>query len=161
MRKNNNEVESILRGLIGKRMHAMEEGKSSEDDLLGLLLESNRRDMDENGRPSQGMTMEDVIEECKLFYLVGMETTSVLLTWTMIVLSMHPEWQDLAREEVLGLFERNKPNYEGLSRLKIVSTTFGFASAGCLILEGFNHRNCQWRYKCLLFSPLIAGDHDP
>jgi cytochrome P450 len=52
-----------------------------------------------------------------------METTSVLLTWTMAVLSMHPEWQDRAREEVLGLFGKNKPEYEGLSRLKIVSAS--------------------------------------
>ncbi|CAM0881792.1 unnamed protein product [Alopecurus aequalis] len=121
MRKNNDEVESILRGLIGKRMQAMEEGKSSQEDLLDLLLESNRRDIGKNGQPSKGMTMEDVIEECKLFYLAGMETTSVLLTWTMIVLSMHPEWQDLAREEVLGLFGRNKPQYEGLRQLKTVT----------------------------------------
>ncbi|KAF7090833.1 hypothetical protein CFC21_093527 [Triticum aestivum] len=121
MRKNNKEVESILQGLINKRMRAMEEGEKSENDLLGLLLESNMKDVDENGQPSQGMAMEDVIEECKLFYLAGMETTSVLLTWTMIVLSMHPEWQDLAREEVLGLFRKNKPEYEGLSRLKTVT----------------------------------------
>ncbi|CAD6237788.1 unnamed protein product [Miscanthus lutarioriparius] len=124
MRQINKEVNSILRGLIGKRMQAMkEEGESStSDDLLGLLLESNARHADENGGQSTlGMTIEDVIEECKLFYFAGMETTSVLLTWTMVLLSMHPEWQDRAREEVTGLFGRNKPEYEGLSRLKTMT----------------------------------------
>lgn len=117
----NNEIESILRGLIGKRIQAMEGGESTKDDLLGLLLESNMRHTNENGKSSTGMTIEDVIEECKLFYFGGMETTSVLLTWIMVVLSMHPEWQDRAREEVLGLFGQDKPGYEGLNRLKTVT----------------------------------------
>jgi cytochrome P450 len=126
MRRNNKEVESILRDIIGKRIQAMKQGESTKDDLLGLLLETNMRDTDgDNSQPtSMAMTIEDVIEECKVFYFAGMETTSVLLTWTMVVLSMHPEWQDRAREEVLGLFGKNKPEYEGLSRLKIVSTLF-------------------------------------
>ncbi|TVU35849.1 hypothetical protein EJB05_17756, partial [Eragrostis curvula] len=119
MHQVNKEIESILRGIIGKRIQAMKEGESTKDDLLGLLLESNMRHADESGQSSTGMTIEDVIEECKLFYFAGMETTSVLLTWTMVVLSMHPEWQDRAREEVLGLFGKNKPEYDGLSRLKI------------------------------------------
>uniref|UniRef100_A0A0A8Y3F2 Uncharacterized protein n=1 Tax=Arundo donax TaxID=35708 RepID=A0A0A8Y3F2_ARUDO len=34
---------------------------------------------------------------------------------------MHPEWQDRAWEEVLGLFGKNKPEYDGLSRLKTVT----------------------------------------
>ncbi|CAL4962526.1 unnamed protein product [Urochloa decumbens] len=121
MRQIKSEVETILRGLIGKRMQAMREGEPTKDDLLGLLLESNMRDTDENGQSSLGMTIEDVMEECKLFYFAGMETTSVLLTWTMILLSMHPEWQDRAREEVLALFGKNKPGYDGLSRLKTVT----------------------------------------
>nr|CAB3477684.1 unnamed protein product [Digitaria exilis] len=121
MRQIKNEIETILRGLISKRMQAMKEGEATKDDLLGLLLESNIRDTDQNGQSSLGMTIEDVMEECKLFYFAGMETTSVLLTWTMILLSMHPEWQDRAREEVLGLFGKNKPGYDGLSRLKIVT----------------------------------------
>jgi cytochrome P450 len=123
-------VESILRGIIGKRIRAMERGESSEDDLLGVLLEttSTRDDADGDGNnnsQSTGMgrlTIQDVMEECKLFYFAGMETTSVLLTWTMVVLSAHPEWQDRAREEVLGLFGRDKPEHQGLSRLKTVST---------------------------------------
>uniref|UniRef100_A0A0E0JLF3 Cytochrome P450 n=1 Tax=Oryza punctata TaxID=4537 RepID=A0A0E0JLF3_ORYPU len=115
------EIDSILRGLIGKRMQAIKEGESTKDDLLGLLLESNMRHTVENGQSSQGLTIEEVIEECKLFYFAGMETTSVLLTWTMLLLSMHPEWQDRAREEILGQFGKNKPEYEGLSRLKIVT----------------------------------------
>ncbi|TVU35855.1 hypothetical protein EJB05_17762, partial [Eragrostis curvula] len=112
------EVNSILRGMIGKRIEAIKEGKNTKDDLLGLLLQSNMRHADENGQSSMGMTIDDVIEECKLFYFAGMETTSVLLTWTMVILSMHPEWQDRAREEVLGLFGKRKPEYDGLSHLK-------------------------------------------
>nr|CAB3473659.1 unnamed protein product [Digitaria exilis] len=121
MRQINKEVNSILRELIGKRIQAMKEGETTRNDLLGLLLESNMRHTDDNGQSSLGMTIEDVIEECKVFYLAGMETTSVLMAWTMVVLSMHPEWQDRAREEVIGLFGRTKLEYQGLSRLKTVN----------------------------------------
>jgi cytochrome P450 len=114
------EVRKTLRRIIEKREKALKNGETSNDDLLGLLLESNMRES--NGASSLGMTTEDMIEECKLFYFAGMETTSVLLTWTLIVLSMHPEWQERAREEVLAHFGRsNKPDYDTLSRMKIVS----------------------------------------
>ncbi|CAL4975169.1 unnamed protein product [Urochloa decumbens] len=121
MHRINKEIETILRDLIGKRIQAMKDGESNKDDLLGLLLESNTTETDRSGQSSMAMTIEDVIEECKLFYFAGMETTSVLLTWTMVVLSMHPEWQDRAREEVLALFGKNKPELEGLNHLKTVT----------------------------------------
>ncbi|KAF8696976.1 hypothetical protein HU200_036622 [Digitaria exilis] len=122
MRRINKEIETILRNLIGKRIQAMKKGdESTKDDLLGLLLESNMRVTDGGSKSGMAMTIEDIIGECKLFYFAGMETTSVLLTWTMVVLSIHPEWQDRAREEVLGLFGKNKPELEGLGGLKIVT----------------------------------------
>ncbi|KAJ6826795.1 cytochrome P450 72A15-like isoform X1 [Iris pallida] len=114
------EVRGILRGIIEEREKAIEKGTTDQEDLLGLLMESDsneRRGKSKNLR----MTTEEVIQECKLFYFAGQETTSVLLTWTMVALSMHPSWQVRAREEVLEVFGQNKPDNDGLIRLKIVT----------------------------------------
>ncbi|KAF8696973.1 hypothetical protein HU200_036618 [Digitaria exilis] len=119
MREIDREIRKILREIIGKREKAIKNGETDNDDLLGLLLESNMRQS--NGNAKLGLSTEDVIEECKLFYFAGMETTSVLLTWTLILLSMHPEWQERAREEVLSHFGRAKPDFDSLSRLKTVT----------------------------------------
>ncbi|XP_044443353.1 cytochrome P450 72A15-like [Triticum aestivum] len=121
MHQINRKIESILRTLTEKRMKAMQEGESTKDDLLGLMLHSSMTATNENSQSIPGMTIEEVIQECKLFYFAESETTSVLLTWTMIVLSMHPEWQYRARNEILGIFGKNKPEYEGFGRLKTVT----------------------------------------
>jgi cytochrome P450 len=118
MKEINREIEGTLRGMIDKRERAIENGEASGDDLLGLLLQSNL----ESGKGGLRMSTEDVVEECKLFYFAGMETTSVLLTWTLVILGMRPEWQDRAREEVFSVFGRDKrPDFDGISRLKTAS----------------------------------------
>nr|XP_011460595.1 PREDICTED: cytochrome P450 72A15-like isoform X1 [Fragaria vesca subsp. vesca] len=124
-KKLHNEITSMLRNIVQNKINAMRAGESSVDDLLGLLLQSNgQTDLSENAsstRSNEMMTIEDVIEECKMFYLAGQETTSSLLTWTMIVLAMHPDWQEKAREEVLRVCGEKEPNFEAIGRLKIVN----------------------------------------
>ncbi|XP_030440285.1 cytochrome P450 72A397-like [Syzygium oleosum] len=108
------ELQALLMDIIRRREEAMRGGEGAGDDLLGLLLESNIK---ENVR----MSLHDVIEECKTFYIAGQETTSVLLVWTIFLLSVHSDWQARAREEVLQIFGSRKPGLDGLGHLKIVT----------------------------------------
>ncbi|XAR56403.1 Secologanin synthase [Bertholletia excelsa] len=114
------EVGDLLNVVINKRKEAVSEHRT--DDLLGILLKSNLREMQQQGnRETVTLSIDEVTEECKLFYIAGQETTSVLLVWTMILLSKYPKWQDLAREEVLAVFGDKKPYFDGLNELKVVS----------------------------------------
>lgn len=118
MKSISEEIRRLLRGIIQQREKAMEREEAlamdGGGDLLGTLMESNRREK------GQGMSIDDVIKECKLFYFAGSETTSLLLIWTMVMLSHHQEWQSRARHEVLQVFGQRQPSYDGLNRLKIV-----------------------------------------
>ncbi|CAE5967293.1 unnamed protein product [Arabidopsis arenosa] len=114
------EVDVILRGIVSKREKAREAGEPANDDLLGILLESNSEESQGNG-----MSVEEVMKECKLFYFAGQETTSVLLVWTMVLLSHHQDWQARAREEVRQVLgENNKPDMESLNNLKVMTMIF-------------------------------------
>ena len=118
-------IQSSLEDIIDKKTKAMQAGESSSDDLLGVLLESISNEQLQNGSKSVGMSLDDVIGECKLFYFAGQETTSNVLVWTIILLSIHPEWQSRAREEVLQVLGNNgKPDFDNLNHLKIVSRTY-------------------------------------
>ena len=95
-------IKASLMDIINNREKALKAGEATKNDLLDILLESNHKEIQEHGNNKNvGMNIEDVIGECKLFYFAGQETTSSLLVWTMLLLSMYPDWQIRAREEVL------------------------------------------------------------
>ncbi|GJY35679.1 cytochrome P450 CYP72A219-like protein [Tanacetum coccineum] len=118
------EVKALIRGIIDKRMIAMKAGEQSNDDLLGILLDSNNQEIKQHGNSSSGLSIDEVIEECKLFYFAGQETTGNLLVWTMILLAQHKNWQARAREEVLLACGEKKPDIHELNHLKIVTMIF-------------------------------------
>ncbi|XP_059433014.1 cytochrome P450 CYP72A616-like [Corylus avellana] len=118
------EIKSMLRNLIQRKVNSMRIGESRVDDLLGLLLQYNNQSSapgNASGTEDNGLSIEEIIEECKQFYLAGQETTSSWLVWTMIVLAMHPDWQEKAREEVLLICAKKEPNFEAVGHLKIVT----------------------------------------
>ena len=126
MKEISKEMQDLLVDIIKKREKALKSGdhKMVDDDLLGMLLKSNLKEIKENkNNKCAGKCIEDVIEDCKLFYFAGKVTTANVLAWTMILLSIHQKWQVRVREEVWQVFGKNKPGCDGLSHLKIVSVS--------------------------------------
>ncbi|KAF5801435.1 putative secologanin synthase [Helianthus annuus] len=118
------EVKGLVKGIIDKRVAHMKKGGNSNDDLLGILLDSNYKEIKQYGHTKFGLSIDDVVEECKLFYFAGQETTANLLVWTMIMLGQHISWQNRARDEVLKIFGDKKPDIDGLNQLKVINMIF-------------------------------------
>ncbi|KAI7751116.1 hypothetical protein M8C21_028710 [Ambrosia artemisiifolia] len=118
------EVNVSIRSIIDKRIKEVKTGESNYHDFLGIILESNIRELDQHQNKTHGMTINEIIEECKVFYFTGQETTSSLLLWTIILLSRHQEWQSRAREEVLNVLVNKGMNVDELNHLKVVNMIF-------------------------------------
>ena len=84
-------------------------------DFLGLLVKATH-DSDERYH----LSIQDIIDECKTFYVSGDATTSLLLSWAVLLLSIHKEWQEKARDEVFELFGKEHPRSDSIAKLKTV-----------------------------------------
>ncbi|GMH18947.1 hypothetical protein Nepgr_020788 [Nepenthes gracilis] len=127
------EIKGSLVKLIERRKESwrseMEAAAAAEEpkDLLGLLVQAGigdggSRTGEFNPFPSGKITVDDIVEECKSFFFAGKQTTSNLLTWTTVLLAMHPQWQVLARDEVLRVCgSRDVPTKDGIAKLKTLS----------------------------------------
>eukprot|EP00250_Pteridium_aquilinum_P003382 c13695_g1_i1 orf=197-1762(+) len=117
----NNQIKRTLEEIIQKRLSSSSECRKDMygSDLLGLMLSAYREEVQGNQRNSK-MSLQEIIAECKTFFFAGHETTSSLLTWTIMLLAIHSEWQERAREEVFHLFGTGPPNADSLNHLKIV-----------------------------------------
>ena len=66
-------IRDMVLSIITKRQNAMEKVEASKNEnLLGILLESNASQIEEQqNKKDVGMSIEEVINECRLFYFAG------------------------------------------------------------------------------------------
>uniref|UniRef100_A0A0R0EBT8 Uncharacterized protein n=1 Tax=Glycine max TaxID=3847 RepID=A0A0R0EBT8_SOYBN len=107
------EIDELLLSIIESRKNSPK--KNSQQDLLGLLLQGNHQ---VDGRSGKTLTSREVVDECKTFFFGGHETTALAITWTLLLLAMHQDWQNQLRDEIREVVGGDKLNITLLSGLK-------------------------------------------
>ncbi|KAL7144837.1 hypothetical protein ABFS83_07G038900 [Erythranthe nasuta] len=119
------EIEQFVRvsiiGMIKERLNKTTVPASGEYDLLDVLLEELYKGSITKESERQSI-IEYAVRECRTFFFAGFESSSSLMTWTMVMLSVHPEWQTKAREEIFQVLGDKKDiSSDDISKLKIVT----------------------------------------
>ncbi|XVF43277.1 hypothetical protein PTKIN_Ptkin02bG0027500 [Pterospermum kingtungense] len=111
-------IHNSVMGIVKKREEKVASGEANSfgTDFLGSLI-NGYHDADQKNR----LCVQDLVDECKTFYFAGQETTNSLLAWAVLLLAIHQDWQEKARQEVIKVFGNRNPHSEGIGRLKIMT----------------------------------------
>lgn len=101
------ESNAILNEIIDER----ERSKEVRNDLLDMLLETRYED---NGQP---MSREQLIDEIKILFIAGHETSANALTFTLKLLAMHPEVQQKIVDEMVSIEKETSDTIEQLQKM--------------------------------------------
>ncbi|KAL3633041.1 hypothetical protein CASFOL_026025 [Castilleja foliolosa] len=142
------------------------------NDLLELMINASLKHSANDHHKSSNaiITANDVVEECKTIFFAGKHTTANLLTWTTVLLAMHPQWQDQAREEVLRVCgARDTPTKDDLPKLKTLGMILNeslrlYPPAVAIIRRAKTDMQLGGLHIPLgteLLIPILAVHHDP
>lgn len=106
------EIDKLLLSIVEARKNSPKQ--NSQKDLLGLLLKENNED----GKLGKTLTSREVVDECKTFFFGGHETTALAITWTLLLLATHEDWQNQLRQEIKEVVGNNELDITMLAGLK-------------------------------------------
>ncbi|SHF83739.1 cytochrome P450 [Flavobacterium defluvii] len=101
------ESNNIIRKIIEERKSSNEE----INDLLNMLLETRYEDTGES------MSIEQLIDEIKVLFIAGHETSANALTFTLHLLGRNPEVQQKILEEVIEIESQTENVIEQLQKM--------------------------------------------
>lgn len=105
------ETDVIIRGIIEERKNSGEK----HNDLLDMLLETRYEDT------SEGMSTQQLIDEIKILFIAGHETTANALTFTLHLLGNHPEIQQKVLDEIIKIESETDDVVEQLQKMNYIN----------------------------------------
>jgi len=122
-RKLGEEINKLMFSIIEARMNSNDKIQHQQD-LLGHLLKENNGTY---GQLNKGLTKKELVDECKTFFFGGYETTSLSITWTLLLLALHEDWQNQLRDEIKEVVGKEELDINFLADLKKVIPNQNFA----------------------------------
>ncbi|PPD91090.1 hypothetical protein GOBAR_DD11992 [Gossypium barbadense] len=94
-------IQDCVMKIVKKREDQVVNGEADSfgNDFLGLLVNAYH-DLDQKNR----LSLQDLVDECKTFYISGQETVNSLLGWIVLHLAIYGDWQEKARRELIDIF---------------------------------------------------------
>ncbi|MGC4041299.1 MAG: cytochrome P450 [Flavobacterium sp.] len=105
------ETDVIIRAIVEERKQSGE----MYNDLLDMLLETRYED---TGEP---MATQQLIDEIKILFIAGHETTANALTFTLHLLANHPEIQQKVLDEILEIESQTDDVVEQLQKMTYIN----------------------------------------
>lgn len=113
------EIREVLSKIIQPRYDAVTNNTvGKEEDILSTLLQVV--DLDTNKR----FSFKEILDQVAMLFLAGHETTASSLTWTLYLLSMFPEEQERAYQEVLEVAKDEKLTIQHIRKMKHLTNIF-------------------------------------
>ncbi|KAH9625445.1 hypothetical protein KSS87_023312 [Heliosperma pusillum] len=118
--KERKKLDYETREAIRTLMQRTNTSRENSRNLLNLFMTT--KDDDNNTKEKCLLSIDEVIEECKTFYFAGKDTTANLLTWALVLLATHHEWQEKARDEVFQVIGVNGlPTSHNINEFKLIN----------------------------------------
>ncbi len=102
------EAEQIIREVI----EARQKSDAEQDDLLQMLIDARYEDT------GKTMSYRQLLDETKILFVAGHETTANALAWTWYLLAQHPAALQKIREEVTQINSDGVLQFEDLRKLE-------------------------------------------
>jgi cytochrome P450 len=101
------ESDAIIREIVEARINS----NAKQNDLLDMLLETRYEDSGE------AMSTQQLIDEIKILFIAGHETTANALTFTLHLLGNHPEVQQKILDELIAIESETTAVVEQLQKM--------------------------------------------
>jgi len=164
----------ILKEIVAQIIENREKSEHLHHDLLAMYLSTA------DAETGKKLNAEEILDEVMTMFVAGHETTSVVLTWTLVLLHQHPEIFEKVKSEIDDNFREQPLNGEELKNfpylkmciqesMRLYPPVWGFGRKaleedeimGIPIPKGGNvnipvlflHRNSSYWEKPLTFYP--------
>jgi pentalenene oxygenase len=106
-----------LRKLVNDIVVQHRNGSVVTDDLVSILMAAN--DPEASDQDHRSLTDAEIFDQLTAFFIAGSETTASALSWSLYLLSRHPEVLARLQDEVDRVLTDAPARYEQLSELPI------------------------------------------
>ncbi|XP_054807904.1 cytochrome P450 714C2-like isoform X3 [Prosopis cineraria] len=114
------EISSMIKRLVNQRLMV-----GNKQDLMQMIMEGATKCNEDGGGDdllSNPISRDKfIVDNCKNIYFAGQETTAITVSWALMLLAEHQDWQDRCRAEVLQVCGNGTFDATMLRSLKTVT----------------------------------------